>query len=741
MMATAADALALAVRHHEAGDLPQAERLCRLVLQAEPANADALHLLGVLAHQAGRPDLAAGYVRRAVALAPGRADFRSNLGLIAQAFGRPADAAACFREALRLRPDFADAHFNLGVLLQGQGHPAAAEACLREALRLRPGDAETHCTLGTALQDQGRAAEAEACYREALRLHPGYAEAHCNLGTALQEQGRPAAAEACYREALRLRADYPEAHCDLGTVLQGRGQIQAAEACYREAVRLRPGCPAGHSNLGVILRDQGRVDEAAACFREALRLRPDHPDAHGNLGNLLKDVGRLDEALAAFRRCLEFRPGSAAAHSNLLYALHYHPAATHEGLGEEHGRWNERHAEPLAAGVRPHANDPTPDRRLRVGYLSPDLRAHPVGRFLLPVLEAHDRTQVEVCCYSSSAAATDDLTRSLRGHADLWRDVAGHTDERLAEVVREDGVDVLVDLAAHMANNRLLVFARRPAPVQVTYLAYCSTTGLRAIDYRLTDPHLDPPGRQGASYSEESVWLPETYWCYRAPVEAPPVAPTPALAAGRVTFGCLNNYCKATPPALDAWRALLRAVPGSRLLLHAQPGAHRQRAHAFFADGGVDPGRVEFVGFSPLADYFRLYDRIDVGLDPFPYCGGTTTCDALWMGVPVVSLAGATAVSRAGLSILTNAGLPELVARTPDEYVGIAAALAGDLPRLAALRSGLRERLLRSPLTDAPRFARHLEAAFRRMWHRWCLGPRVEGRGGPAVMASRAAAG
>ena len=305
--------------------------------------------------------------------------------------------------------------------------------------------------------------------------------------------------------------------------------------------------------------------------------------------------------------------------------------------------------------------------------------------------------------------------------------MAGLSDERLAEVIRADRIDILVDLSAHMASNRLLVFARKPAPVQVTYLAYCSTTGLHTMDYRLTDPFLDPPGQPQPYYSEESVWLPETYWCYRPLLDVPPAGPLPARAAGHVTFGCLNNFCKVTPSTLAAWRDLLGAVPGSRLLLHAHAGSHRERVRAFFAEGGVDSGRVEFVGLVPLPEYLALYDRIDVGLDPFPYAGGTTTCDALWRGVPVISLAGQTAVARAGLSILSNAGLPELVARTPEEYVRLATDLARDLPRLVSLRSGLRGRLERSPLTDAPRFARNVEGALRGMWRRWCntrAGPR-----------------
>jgi predicted O-linked N-acetylglucosamine transferase (SPINDLY family) len=656
-MTTIAEALALAVRQHRAGNFALAEQLYRQILEAEPANAEARHLLGVLAYQGGKHEIALDCIRQALALNPDSAMFHANLGLVYAALGQRDDAIACYQRAIQLQPDYPNAH-NL---------------------------------LGAALKEQGRLDEAVASYRRALELRPDLVEAHVNLAVALQDQGRLTEAVAGYHEALRRWSDCAEAHV----------------------------------NLAAALDRLGRMDEALASGREAIRLRPALPEAHLNLGNALRDTGLVDEAVAAYRRACELRPASSVFHSNLVYALHFQADADPEVLAEEHRRWDERHARPLQRPVR-HDNSPGPDRRLRIGYVSPDFRRHPVGRFLLPLLEAHDRREVEVVCYAA-VAAPDELTPRFRDLADCWRDVAGLSDEKLAERVRADGIDILVDLVAHMVNSRLLAFARKPAPVQVTYLAYCSTTGLRAMDYRLTDPFLDPPGRPLPWYSEESVWLPETYWCYRPVRELAPPGPPPALAAGHVTFGCLNNFCKVTPPTLAAWRELLGAVPGSRLVLHAHPGAHRDRVRAFFAEGGVEPARVEFVGRAAHADYFRYYERIDIGLDPFPYAGGTTTCDALWMGVPVVSLVGRTAVARAGLSILSNAGLPELAAHTREEYLGIAAGLAADLPRLAALRAGLRARLESSPLTDAPRFARGVEGAFRAMWRRWCAGTRGAG--------------
>jgi protein O-GlcNAc transferase len=552
-----------------------------------------------------------------------------------------------------------------------------------------------------------------------LELKPDYPEAHNNLGILRKAQGRPDEAVACYRRALELRPTYFDAHNNLGNAFQTLGKLDDAIACYRRALALKPNLPWGHNNLGVALKDRGNLDESVACFRRTLQLMPGYAEGHNNLGIALKEQGMLDEAADCYRRAVELKPDSAGAHSNLVYTLNFSADCDARQIYAAARRWNQQHAERLAKSSTPHANQRSADRRLRIGYVSPDFRLHPVGRFLLPLVEAHDHREFEIFCYAS-LPVEDAISERFRTCADVWRSVFACSDEKLAEMIRQDRIDILVDLTMHMADNRLLVFARKPAPVQVTYLAYCGTTGLSAIDYRLSDPYLDPPGCDEAVYSEQTVRLPETYWCYGPPSEAPPCSGVPALQSGHVTFGCLNNFCKVTGATLAAWSRLLQAAPDAHLLLHAQAGGHRDRVRDYLSGQGVSADRLSFAEKVSLAEYFRLYARIDVALDPFPYGGGTTTCDALWMGVPVVSLAGQTAVGRGGLSILTNAGLPELAARDVDDYVRIAAALASDVPRLTELRSTLRERMQRSPLMDASRFARNVEAAYRGMWRRWC---------------------
>ena len=362
---------------------------------------------------------------------------------------------------------------------------------------------------------------------------------------------------------------------------------------------------------------------------------------------------------------------------------------------------------------------PDPERRLRIGYVSPDFRNHAVSFLLMPLLSNHDHGQVEIFCYAE-VARPDDVTERLRACADVWRVTVGLTDEQMADMVRKDRIDILVDLALHTANNRLLVFARKPAPVQVTWLGYPGTTGLSTMDYRLTDPYLDPPGDNDACYSEQSIRLPDTFWCYDPQGEQPPVNELPALANGFITFGCLNNFCKVNDGVLGLWAKVLGAVPQSRLLLLAPRGQARDHVLAMLRQQGIDESRVEFVDRQPRQQYLQLYHQIDLGLDLLPYNGHTTSLDAFWMGVPTITQIGKTVVGRAGWSQLCNLGLPELAARTPEEFVQIAAQLAGDLPRLQELRATLRARMRASPLMDGKRFAGHMEQAYRQMWRTWC---------------------
>jgi predicted O-linked N-acetylglucosamine transferase (SPINDLY family) len=581
-------------------------------------------------------------------------------------------------------------------------------------------DASADRAFALALEQHraGRLAEAERGYRALLQRDPAHADALNLLGVIALQAGNPTAALALVERAAALRPDAAACRSNLGQILERLGRTAEAVQAYEAAITLDPGFAEAYNNLGYLHARHDRLSEAEALYRKAIELDPTYAEPHTNRGNLLKDLGQLDAAIDAHRRAVELRPDLSALHSNLLLTLHYHPGSSPASLAREHRAWAERHVAPLAALRHTHGNARDAQRRLRIGYVSPDFREHPVARFLLPLFREHDRRRVEVYAYSD-VKAPDAVTGLLREHVDQWRDTAALSDAELAAAVHADGIDILVDLAAHSGGNRLLAFARKPAPVAITYLAYCSTTGVDAIDFRLTDRFLDPPG-EADEYAEKSIHLPNCYWCYSAPPLPDTAHPPTDRHEGPPTFGCLNNFAKVTDVTLALWGRLLERVPEARLLVYARTEGHRERVRQALRAAGVDAARAEFVGRQPLGEYLETYRRIDVALDPYPYGGGTTTCDALWMGVPVVSLAGRTAVSRAGSTLLSHVGLEHLVTRGEEAYVECAARLMGDTAGLASLRRELRARIESSPVMDAPRFARDLEAAFRQAWHTWC---------------------
>ena len=465
----------------------------------------------------------------------------------------------------------------------------------------------------------------------------------------------------------------------------------------------------------------GRLDEALACHRRAVDLRPDYALAHHNLSLALQGQGRLDEAAASYRRALELRPDAATAHASLLLLMQYCPGVTLSELAAAHAEFDRRHAAPLRAAWRPHENARDPERPLRVGFVSADFGRHPVGFFLVRCLENLDRGQCEIVCYSNRILK-DDLTARFQAAATIWRDAAGLNDDQLAEQIRADRINVLFDLAGHTARNRLLVFARKPAPIQITWIGYEGTTGLEAMDYILADGYEIPPQSE-PHYRERVLRMPDGYVCYDPPHDAPPVSPLPAAEKGHVTFAAFHNPPKIGPQVVEVWARILKRLPRARLVLKyrgTDDASVAGRLTGLFAGRGIEKARLEFAPPSRYADYLAAYGDVDIALDPFPFGGGITTCDALWMGVPVVTCPGETFASRHGLSHLSNVGLTETIARDLDEYVDLAVSLAGDLPRLAALRAGLRERMAASPLCDGKRFAANFAEILRGVWRRWC---------------------
>ena len=565
-----------------------------------------------------------------------------------------------------------------------------------------------------------RTAEARiANLRDSVRSHPADWNARSELGRALIEAGRAEEAVWQFREAQRAFGDGPLVHFHLGMALAAARRFSDAISAYHDAIDGAPDFAEAHNNLGAAYKIVGRLDDAVAAFDAARRIRPDWPVPHSNLAGVYEWQARHDDALACHRRAMALAPDDAQTHGNYLFTLLFHPDIDAQTLREAHRDWENRHAQPLYRPVDWRGVDCAHGRRLRIGYVGGLFRDHVVGRNLLPLLRRHDRTAIEVYCYAANAA-DDEVTGRFRQCSDEWRDIRRLSDVDTAAQIRRDGIDILVDTALHLDGNRLLVFARRPAPVQVTFAGYPGTTGITAIDYRLTDPGLDPLEGRTDAYAEASWRLPDTFWCYDALGADLPIGTLPADDAGFVTFGCLNNFSKVNDRMLALWSRVLAAAEHSRLLILSHEGSHREWARGVLGRHGVGASRVDFVDYQPRERYLALFNRIDISLDTLPYNGHTTSLDSLWMGVPVVTLPGETVVGRAGLSQLTNLALHELVASTPDDYVSIAATLASDRQRLATLRRTLRRRLETSPLMNAERFARHIELAYRAMWVRWC---------------------
>jgi protein O-GlcNAc transferase len=698
---------------HSLGRWDDAAQAFRRVLAAEPDSADAHFALGVALQSQSQHQPAIAAFERAVQLREGFADALNNLGMSCQLTGRLAAALDAYRAALELRPDDAACLGNMGAVLREMGDIDRSVELLRKALGLEPARASHSINLAIALSQRRDFTAAESLLRDTLTREPQNAEAAFNLGNVLRRLGQASAALDQYNLAVAVRPTYADAWNNLGNLYKELGRFSCAIDAFEAAIRARPNDVVALNNLGCMLRTLGRTDDAEDALRRGLEIDARHAALHDNLGNVLKDAGELDEAIECYRRALAIEPSNAATHGNLAYALSFQSMEA-APIRAECVRWNERFAAPLLPSAKMRSPGPGPERRMRIGYVSADFRNHCQSLFTIPLLAHHDHAAFEVVCYSS-VERPDEQTRRIERFADRWCDVRELDDAEVCAAIQEDQIDILVDLTMHMSNNRLLVFARKPAPVQISWLAYPGTTGMNAIDYRLSDPRLDPAGFDD-HYTERTLRLPDSFWCYDPLTDEPQVGPLPAMARGYVTLGCLNNPCKLTDSTLRLWGAVMRALPTAELLLLAPQGRHRRRLLQRLASHGIADYRVKFVGFRPRAEYLESYHDIDLGLDTFPYNGHTTSLDALWMGVPTVTRVGNTSVGRGGLSQLFQLDLLEFAAETDEAFISRATALAADLPRLAQLRRELRGRLERSALMNGARFARNMEAIYAHAW-------------------------
>lgn len=577
----------------------------------------------------------------------------------------------------------------------------------------------------------GQLADADVACRAALQANSKDVDALALLARIQIEFGRPGVAAAFLNRAIALRPEDANLHYRLGIAAQARGDARAAESSLKRALELSPNTARYHYALGTLLLEQRQLAPATAFFRTAIELDPSFASAHVNLGIALLGQATTQEALAHLRQALSLKPDQPDVHSNVLLMQQYDSSATRSQTRLAAEEWARRFAPSSDHGASPHDNNADPDRRLRIGYVSADFRQHSVAYLIEPILAAHDRTRVEIFCYSNNRIV-DDITRRLQVVSDQFIEVDALSDSQLADRIRTDAIDILVDLSGHTGGNRLPVFAMEPAPVQATWLGYSGTTGLRQIDHIFVDAIVCPPGQED-EFSERVVRLQPSYMTYQPDSSAPPVRPLKTVGVGEVTFASFNNAAKITAPLIRAWAAILHQMPRATLLLksaHFDEPAVVERFVRLFEEEGVAASQLQFRGRTTRAELFELYGDVHVALDTFPYAGCLTSLEALWMGVPVVSLSGDRFVGRMGASIMNTLDLPELVATTPEDYVARAIGLGRDLERVSDLRSSLRGRMQRSPLCDAQMFTRGLEHAYRAMWHEWCAdsGERKEPR-------------
>lgn len=784
------DALQQALAHHQAGRLPEAENLYRLILQADPNQPNANYNLGVLAGQVGQHTAGLPHLKIALAADPGNFQyvwsyanalsmggaFRDALQVLRDANARGVDAPALQTLRLSLEsvignapaanqqpagPEKKAGGVSLGDLLKGakaaskKGQPGAKgkqvqtvrptanqvpmqeldamvnllnsrrfaelESRARSVLERHQDAAQVWQFLGYALQAQEK--DAISVWQKILTFFPNDADAHRNLGIAFIKHRQWNEAVASFRQALAIKPDFAEAHHNLGNAFKAMGQMAIAIAHLGRALELKPNYVEAHNDLGIALKLAGQMDNALASYRRAIELAPSYPEAHANLAAALTFLGELESAARSFRRAIELKPDLIEARSSLLYIHNYLADQPMEMLLRDARSFGDV-VEQKARPYKEWKGSPDPARRLRLGLVSADLRMHPVGFFvesMLAALVSQAGDRVEVVVYANHPKP-DAIAERIKASCQSWRMIVGLPDDEVARIIYDDAIDILIDLSGHTDQTRLPVFAWKPAPVQASWLGYFATTGVAAVDYFIADPWTAPPPVD-AHFTEKILRLPKTYLCFTPPEFDVPVTPLPALANGCITFGCFNNLTKINDAVVALWARVLHAVPGSRLLMKTKQlngPAVRQSMLDRFARHGIKQEQLILESAAPRAVLLARYGQVDIALDPFPYPGGTTSVESLWMAVPVLSLAGDRFLSHMGESILQNAGLPDWIAADADDYVAKAVAHTSDLQKLAALRSGLRQQVLASPLFDAPRFAHHFENAMRDIWTTWC---------------------
>jgi protein O-GlcNAc transferase len=705
----------------EMGRFDEAHRQLAEAVALDDTSHDAYYLLGGACHALNRQEEAIAAWREAIKRKP---DFDLCRSRLIQALVRAGDlsgAEVVAIEGTKASPSCADMPLLLANIHVTRGELDQAVTAFRTAITIKPDFAQAHQALGDVFKQQGHRAQAIESHRRAVTISPADATARARLAGALQDDGQIEAAASTYRQALALDEHHAESSVNIGSALHQLGRYDDAVASYRKAIALQPGLHDLHTSLGDALSAMSRLEEAVGAYRQALALQPGEQRATNNLATALFSQGKIDMAVELLRASIAADRGDSFVSSNILFALNYHPDKSAEEVFEAYVEFDRQFGLQWRDRGLVHANQRDAGRRLRVGYLSPDFCQHAVHHFLLPLFDHHDKSAVELYAYSN-LLVEDPVTLHYKHRADHWIPIAGMTDDQIAARVQADRIDILVDLAGHTNNNRMGVFARKPAPVSVSWLGFGYTTGLSAIDYFLTDAIAAPPGFD--HLFAEQVWrVPTPSYAYRPNGNMGEVNSLPALRRGFVTFGTLTRAIRMNRRVVRAWSQILLRVPGARLIVdsaHYQDVATREALLAAFAAHNVGPQRLDIGFHTPPWDTMR---SMDIALDCFPHNSGTTLFESLYAGLPYITLAGRPSVGRLGSTILHGAGHPEWIASTEDEYIDKAVALATDLPRLAAIRAGLRAEMQASPLMDEPGFARKVEAAYREMFALWAAKP------------------
>ena len=709
----------LGVVRYQLGKWEEAEQGLDRSLELSPDNPDAWNNLGIVAMQRGNEQKAISAFSRARDYLPDAPDIHSNLGNAYRDAGQLQEAEFQCRKALELDPDFAAAWNNLGIVLRQQEDFEQSEYSLHRALQLLPDYAEALNNLGIVLREQNKLQESENYLLQALQIAPAYAEGLNSLGTVLWEQGRWIEAKENYEKALNLDPAYTEAYLNLGILLWKTEEYEQAEQTLNSALKLDPVSARAFWILGLVYKETKGLHRAEQCFLRAVELDPGFGEAFNDLAGICLNRRDFASARMYYKKAIEANPENRTAYSNYLYSLHYDPDLSNWDILREHTGWEERFA--ISKQYVFHPLDQSPDKVLRVGFVSSDFGRHPVGFFLRFFFEHFDSNFLLPVCYSG-VKEPDELTAWFRSRCRLWRDITEWTDKEIAQQINEDGIDILVDLSGHTGGGKQMgAFTMKPAPVQVSWLGYWDTTGLSSMDYYISD-ELTTPGELDQFFTEKVIRLARTRFCYTPPEYSPLISPAPAVKQGGITLGSFNNLIKVTPETISLWAEILRSVPDSGLILKWKTLRDRQECERIgqeFEKQGVNRERIELRPDSYHREMLQEYADVDIALDPFPFTGALTTCEALWMGVPVVSMTGNRTVSRQSYSILCNLGLQDLVAGDKQEYIRIVQGLSQNLDYLSRLRSTMRERMRSSPVMDYANVTRELEEVFRSVWKSW----------------------